>query len=534
MLSHVSKASAGERDDESQVVAQLQKQLHFLLESYACNICHATLAAPVELTCKHMFCSECIRRHLLTHSVCPHPHCDKGATALEITALRALDAALEQVRRAAPCEPQANAGAPSDLADAHPLVFLSGKEPGVKATIALKLRQNGLPFAGNLNVLANRYREFVLKWNANLDAAIPQARRVISEQVMKLERLRDAKSTSFARGTSFFKKPRSASAAADAKESDDDVVEEGDSFEALIRKTRIRKLKRSREVQLEAEQLAASKRYRTAAPPCSQPTADTQINLAEPHTRPSDCQNSGTFVSAICAIDIPAVSQPCQNSSDQGQSSFNKGTNIASRPLRPSHQPDTSALLGRHRVAPPQNGYLMPTLKPATLPLNSSHPAPGTRPFFKPSSHFARPSTRPHTSANISHIGMRVAHESQLSTASQYTSAPVESTNFNVYSSQIISPTPNFTQLANSQDVNASSLAQSQPFSQMQTESLGIVNPPLYAIGSQARPKVEWSEEVKRSVERKRLIAIERKKKYNERMRLQNSQPVNSQPVHRQ
>lgn len=218
-------------------VEALQHRLLAITEAFACPICHSTLRAPVQLPCGHMLCSECARRHLSSASVCPQPFCKSPATATALTPLRALDAALDAVRGG-----KART-APATREEGTRLVFLSHKDARAKAWFAERLRANELPATGSVDTLAARDREFVIRWNANLDAAVPRSRKEVAEEVMADERHRERERRKAAHASSvafFSAKPKAAD--------DPDVPVEGDDFSSLIRKTRARKerLKRDR------------------------------------------------------------------------------------------------------------------------------------------------------------------------------------------------------------------------------------------------------------------------------------------------
>lgn len=217
-------------------VESLRHRLHAISEAFDCAICHATLRAPVHLPCGHMLCSECARRHLSSASVCPQPFCKSPATATALTPLRALDAALDAVRGS-----KART-APATREEGTRLVFLSRKDPRAKARFIERLRANELPMTGSVDALAARDREFVIRWNANLDAAVPRSRKEIAEEVMADERHRDRERRKAAHASSvafFSTKPKAAD--------DPDVPVEGDDFSSLIRKTRARKERLKRE-----------------------------------------------------------------------------------------------------------------------------------------------------------------------------------------------------------------------------------------------------------------------------------------------
>lgn len=475
------------RDEEARLAKKLQGQLSTLLESYACNICHATLTAPVTLPCHHLFCSECIRKHLIIHSVCPHPHCDDSATSRNLTAFRQLDAALEPLRRAAASQSQLAVPSACIPSDVPYLVFLSAKEPGAKSKLMEKLRECELPFAGNVNLLARRYRQFVLKWNANLDAAVPQSRPVIANLVMKEERLRDAKTTPTPnnRTSAFFKKPRVAVSAAKVPESDD-VVAAGDDFDTLIRKTQIRKMKRMREAQREARL--------NASPSCKKSRTDNQNEnqnesgaLSPPLVASPPLRDALSFASHVCTVDIEGKSGGSFQYHQAATMQYGC-VNARIPNSRPAMYPPptdlnmAAASQRRHRISPPQrqSGFVPASQVPipATSPFT---PQPGqNNRSFVPQSQM--PSTLFPTPA---------------SGQSFYTSGGNNLALHSTYENKWPSTT-----LSNCPEQRAS--------------------PP------RSQQRVEMTEEMKRNIERKRLIAKERQKKRIERLRLLNAQ--SSQP----
>lgn len=335
-------------NEEQSHVSDIQTQLSKLFDAHSCSICHHVLNAPVSLPCRHLFCSECVRRHLMNHSVCPHPYCLQTATATALTPQRLLDNALAPIRAAA-YSALASAISPrlqqrhaqklkQDGVSSQYLVCLSHRDPGAKPKLIEKLRQNDLPATGNVRVLAARYREFVLKWNASLDANVPQSKQAVAELVMKEERVRDinnigpsrfsSSSTARSNGStpkSFFRKARAATSGprscsqgnnadadidADADEDLDDVVEEGDNFDTLIRKTRLRDLKRKRAQEREREAMEKSKALGASLSPISKrPRSNSSSTVVVGGPNSSSQPNGLTVASAVRGIDIrPTVS----------------------------------------------------------------------------------------------------------------------------------------------------------------------------------------------------------------------------------
>lgn len=234
-----------------------------------CAICHALPVAPVALQhCGHIFCSYCVRRYLGTRSRCPEPHCAASATTTSLTPLRALDcSALFDTNR----KRVAAGEAPPSSRPSY-LVHLTSANAS-KQLIKSSLAKAGLSHVGTYDELAARYREFVLQYNANIDAAIMEDDNVIVERVRRWEgvmstekqkaakREKDAKSvvSLFWKSTpqsTTRKRPRgddvydgrdrevSVSHMHDIENvrgpSGESVVLEGDGFTDLIRKTKMR------------------------------------------------------------------------------------------------------------------------------------------------------------------------------------------------------------------------------------------------------------------------------------------------------
>lgn len=356
--------------DEQRRISEIRVQLNKLFDAHSCSICHDVLNAPVSLPCRHYFCSECVRRHLLNHSVCPHPHCSQTATATTLTPQRSLDDMLAPVRAAfstavssamsAQLQQRHTQKLKRDATSSRYLVCFSHRDPGARPKLIEKLRQNDLPVSGNLRVLAARYREFVLKWNANLDANLPQSKRAIAELVMKEEKVRDfnnngsgfaASSASGHAGgpnhSSFFKKSRTDAKAAieagdDVDEDADDVVAEGDDFDTLIRKTRLRDVKRKRALEHEREQLEKSRLQNCLLSPPSKRHRDSSSDSASMEERTKCSQPIGsTVVSAVCIMDVRPKSP--------------SGSFVPKRSTRPPPSPACVNIRGiadarRHRV----------------------------------------------------------------------------------------------------------------------------------------------------------------------------------------
>lgn len=249
-LRHATMPDAPPRPPDAGSSPPPSRRLAAITEAFGCPICHATLRAAVLLPCEHMFCSECVRRHLSNESACPQPFCRAACTTSHLVPLRALDAALETVRgSSAPA-------APKMAREEGALVFLSKKDPKAKRRFLDRLRENGLPTTGSLDTLAARDREFVIRWNANLDAAVPQPKKRIADQLVADEnhKARERRKAAHAVSAAFF------AAKVQAVE-DPQLPIEGDGFNDLIRKIRVKRenLKRERREADDGETLPLAK-----------------------------------------------------------------------------------------------------------------------------------------------------------------------------------------------------------------------------------------------------------------------------------
>lgn len=301
--------------DDNLTETSVTHQLSNLFDKHSCNICHAVLFAPVKLPCHHIFCSECIRRLLTVQSTCPHPHCARPSTSKDLTPLPLLDIALKPIRQAASTNANATTTTNINSHNIRYLVLLSAKETGARALLTDKLRSVGLPFQGNVTILADRYNEFVIKWNANIDSATPVSKQAIADAVMK--QIDIAKSRSLKKnignssGMSFFKKAVTNRAVVGSEQQiESDTVAEGDDFDTLIRKTRARTMWQKRERELELKEiLHKEKKMRLDDNHVSNPPTDTSASSV-PALKCSSCghvSNAGVFhtvKSSICSLDI--------------------------------------------------------------------------------------------------------------------------------------------------------------------------------------------------------------------------------------
>lgn len=114
------------------------------------------------------------------------------------------------------------------------LIFLSRKTSS-RAQFLERLRAHNVPIHGGRDTIANRYNEFVVRWNANLDAGFPKSKKAVVDAVMAAES-DAAKVPKRPRLTSsFFKKM-----ASQESSENDEIPTEGDDFETLVKKTKAR------------------------------------------------------------------------------------------------------------------------------------------------------------------------------------------------------------------------------------------------------------------------------------------------------
>lgn len=113
-------------------------------------------------------------------------------------------------------------------------MFLSKKDPRAKRRFVDRLRENGLPTTGSLNALAARDREFVIRWNANLDAAVPQPKKRITDQLVADENhaARERENAAYVSIGTFF---------ATKIAGDPQLPAEGDGFDDLIQKITVKR-----------------------------------------------------------------------------------------------------------------------------------------------------------------------------------------------------------------------------------------------------------------------------------------------------
>jgi Zinc finger, C3HC4 type (RING finger) len=249
----------------------LRERVRWLEGRLQCPLCHALPIAPVALArCGHHFCSVCVRSYLSTRSICPLPGCGAAAATTALLPLRQLDCG-------------AVSGGGSAAADDVPRL------PHITSNAALlrdRLREAGVSTAGNLARLEGRHRVYVIAYNAALDGrrSAAQRRAEVAESVRAYDRAMDATEAAAVRArsgaaTGMFrsrgggvagllgKRGRAvdetremsevlcagdgdAGGGVDGEGGDADVVLSpvriGDSFDELIRKTRLRKRERAR------------------------------------------------------------------------------------------------------------------------------------------------------------------------------------------------------------------------------------------------------------------------------------------------
>lgn len=164
-------------------------------------------------------------------SSCPQPHCKREATLTSLTPLRAVDNALQSVRGSTPSERSSAAATQEKM-----LTFYSRKHPGVRARYLERLKRFGLPISGSLDALASRDKELVIKWNANLDAAVPRNAREVAKAVLQAEKFLEGENkkrvhqAAVAKSAFFFTKK------ARVTPPNPYAPTEGDDFDTLIRK----------------------------------------------------------------------------------------------------------------------------------------------------------------------------------------------------------------------------------------------------------------------------------------------------------
>lgn len=235
------------------LTASLQTSLTQLLTQHLCIICRQILQSPVQLPCNHIFCSRCIREALLQHSHCPQPFCKHTTTTTSLSPLRDYDHALHTLRTIAASSPPSKP--PLNSIQDH-LTPLCHKSPGAKALLTDKLKSLGLPVTGSLQTLAERYRRLCVCWNANLDAAVPKPVTEVVKTVLKEENaVKNAQQRMQIVTSPFF----ALKGKEVPKEKDEDegkgIVKQGDGFEQMIKNIAARKTaERERKQKLQVEQ----------------------------------------------------------------------------------------------------------------------------------------------------------------------------------------------------------------------------------------------------------------------------------------
>lgn len=221
------------------LTASVQTSLTQLLTQHLCIICRQILHSPVQLPCNHIFCSRCIREALLQHSHCPQPFCKHTTTTTSLTPLRDYDHALHTLRTIAASSPPSK---PTSNSFQDRLTPLCHKSPGAKALLTDKLKNLGIPVTGSLQTLADRYRRLCVCWNANLDAAVPKPVAEVIKTVLKEENAVKNAQQRMQLVTSPFFAPKGKELP-EEKDVDEvkDTVKQGDGFEQMIKKIAARK-----------------------------------------------------------------------------------------------------------------------------------------------------------------------------------------------------------------------------------------------------------------------------------------------------
>ncbi|KAI0559066.1 E3 ubiquitin-protein ligase Rad18 [Gracilaria domingensis] len=208
------------RPSSDRLSESLGLQVNELIEGHSCLICHEILDAPVRLRCLHVFCSLCIRRHLSRTSTCPYPTCDEKCTTSDLVSLRNYDATLQKLRvmqRApVPCPKQAQCST----------LPLPGKLS--RPTLVKKLSSLGLATSGSSEALQNRYREFVLRFNAASDSAFGAPKQKVLDEVRRHE--------------TALSEPQKVWNGFSERLRNENVAQQGDTFEDLVRKIKRRKV----------------------------------------------------------------------------------------------------------------------------------------------------------------------------------------------------------------------------------------------------------------------------------------------------
>lgn len=99
-----------------------------------------------------------------------------------------------------------------------------------------RLKKFGLPVSGSLDALASRDRELVIKWNANLDAAVPKSAREVAKSVSQAERYLERERRKRVHHAGVAKNCFFSSKKARIESPNLYAPAEGDDFDTLIRK----------------------------------------------------------------------------------------------------------------------------------------------------------------------------------------------------------------------------------------------------------------------------------------------------------
>lgn len=151
--------------------------LHNVRSSLACPLCHNLFTSPVLLPCGHVFCSLCIRRHLLSESTCAKACCSGVVKSSYLVPVHKISHAVLCLNGITEeFSPPENKISKRRLLSSNNSAFVRSK-----------LLELGLSASGTDEVMTARYREFTLRWNSNSDAYRPLSKEEIVRQVMMCE-----------------------------------------------------------------------------------------------------------------------------------------------------------------------------------------------------------------------------------------------------------------------------------------------------------------------------------------------------------
>lgn len=188
------------------------------------------------------------------------------------------------------------------------LTFYSRKDPGVKARFVERLKKFGLPVSGSLDALANRDRELVIKWNANLDAAVPKSEREVAKSVSQAEKYLEREERKRAHHTSVAKHCFFSSKRVRIQSPNQHVPAEGDDFDTLIRKLKRAKKDAKRRTEEAGEESSAK------APKGGAEALDVSVHVATEHGGPP--AESPLPTGSISLPDLPSPPSVPSSSAD--------------------------------------------------------------------------------------------------------------------------------------------------------------------------------------------------------------------------